>query len=128
MRLLLDTHVFLWAAADDPRLSATARALLADPANELLFSPASAWEILIKSAIGKLRVGPDAVAFIRQQTAALRVVVLSIQLAHVLEIDSLPPLHKDPFDRLLVGQARAEGVAILTDDDHIRRYPVQLAW
>lgn len=122
MKLLLDTQLLLWAADRPERLTRTARKLLGDPANELLFSAASMWEIAIKSRLGRddFRVEP------RQMRRGLLdngYVELPITSQHAVSIDGLPPLHKDPFDRLLLAQALTEGITLLTSDAQLARYP-----
>jgi PIN domain nuclease of toxin-antitoxin system len=109
MRILLDTHVLVWWLADDPNLSAKARSQIADPANEILVSAASAWEIVIKQALGKLRFEGN----LEKETAEQGFTMLPITLAHAAEIASLPPIHRDPFDRMLVAQARVENLQLL---------------
>ena len=121
MRLLLDTHVLLWWLGDMSRLGRTARNLIEDPDNHLLFSPASPWEMAIKVGTGKLRVdiGEAMEAF-----AAADFSQLHIAPAHLVSLTRLERLHGDPFDRLLVAQAIVEGLTIMTDDSAITRYPV----
>ncbi|REG48424.1 PIN domain nuclease of toxin-antitoxin system [Paraburkholderia sp. BL6669N2] len=121
MRLLLDTHLLLWAAADDPALSNEARAAIEDADNTLCFSVASIWEVVIKSALGREDFQLDA-RVLRRHLLDAGYEELSIEAQHALEVGALPPLHKDPFDRLLVGQAIAEGIVLLTHDEQIKRY------
>ena len=121
MKLLLDTHLLLWAAEGSDRLSGDVRAMLDDPANELLFSAASLWEVAIKRGLGRadFRVDPRA---LRRGLLDNGYAELAITGEHAVGIDTLPPIHKDPFDRLLVAQAIAEGVALLTGDPVLARY------
>lgn len=121
MKLLLDTHLLLWAAGQPERLSAKARKLLADPGNELLFSAASLWEIAIKNTLGRedFRVDPR---ILRRSLLDNGYLELAVTGQHAVGIDALPPLHKDPFDRLLLSQALVEGVALLTQDEQLARY------
>ena len=128
MRLLLDTHAFLWWVADDPRLSDRARSLIADGSNEVFFSAASAWEIVVKAALGRLRIDGEVKVFIDRQLEANAFEVLPIHLRHALAIAALPDLHRDPFDRMLVAQASTEGLAILTGDQQVAAYPVEAVW
>ena len=113
MKLLLDTHVLLWAAGQPERLPRAARALLADPRNEPMFSAASLWEIAIKSGLGRDDFQLDA--------RLLRRGLLESE--HAVAIDGLPPIHKDPFDRLLVAQSMVEGITLLTSDPLVAQYP-----
>ena len=122
MKLLLDTQILLWAAGQPERLSAAARALLDDPRNELLFSAASVWEVAIKNGLGRedFRVEPRV---LRRGLLDNGYVELPITSQHAVGIDSLPPLHKNPFDRLLLAQALAEGITLLTVDEQLAGYP-----
>jgi PIN domain nuclease of toxin-antitoxin system len=121
VKLLLDTHLLLWAAGWPDRLSPTARRLLDEPRNELLFSAASLWEIAIKSTLGRddFRVEPRV---LRRALLDNGYVELSITSQHAVSIDGLPQLHKDPFDRLLLAQALTEGITLLTSDARLARY------
>ncbi len=122
MKLLLDTQLLLWAAGQPERLSAAARKLLTDPKNELLFSAASLWEIAIKKTLGRddFRVEPR---LLRRGLLDNGYAELPVTSQHAVSIDGLPPLHKDPFDRLLVAQALTEGITLVTHDAHVARYP-----
>jgi PIN domain nuclease of toxin-antitoxin system len=122
VRLLLDTQLLIWTAGLSRRLSAAALALLNDPRNELLFSAASIWEIAIKASLRRdhFRVDPRV---LRRRLLDNGYTELSITSQHAVTIDSLPPLHKDPFDRLLLAQAIAEGIILLTTDALLARYP-----
>ncbi len=128
MQILLDTHTFLWWIEDAPQLSELARATIGDGANELFFSAASGWEIAIKAQIGKLRVPDNLEQFIANELHRNNFGVLPIQLSHTLHIHSLPLLHRDPFDRILVAQSVAEKMPILTIDSLIAQYNVQTIW
>ncbi|MBI2883684.1 MAG: type II toxin-antitoxin system VapC family toxin [Candidatus Methylomirabilis oxyfera] len=121
MKLLLDTQILLLAAGQPERLSAAARKLLNDPRNELLFSAASLWEIAIKNTLGRedFRVEPR---LLRRGLLDNDYVELPITSQHAVNIDSVPPLHKDPFDRLLLAQAISEGIILLTGDTQLARY------
>lgn len=122
MKLLLDTHLLLWAAGSPERLSAAARELLEDPQNELLFSAASLWEIVIKSGLGRSDFQVDA-RVLRRSLLDNGYLELAISSEHVVFIDNLPSLHKDPFDRILVAQATYEGIILLTADALLAQYP-----
>lgn len=122
MNLLLDTHLLLWAAYAPERLSTAARNLMGDPDNRLLFSPVNIWEVVIKRALGR----PDFQNDPRQLRRGLTgngYRELAVTSDHSLAVDILPPLHKDPFDRLLVAQALAEGIALITADSLLTNYP-----
>lgn len=121
MKLLLDTQLLLWAAGQPKRLSAAARKLFNDPRNDLLFSAASLWEIAIKSSLGRedFRVEPR---LLRRGLLDNGYVELPITSQHAVSIDTLPPLHKDPFDRLLLAQAFSEGITLLTHDAQLAQY------
>ena len=128
MRLLLDTAAFIWLAEGDASLGESARGLITDPANEVYLSAASAWEIVIKHSLGRLvlRVSPE--EYVAQQRRLHRVESLSIGEAAALQVDKLPRLHRDPFDRIIVAQAIVEGLAVVTSDRLIKMYPVRVAW
>ncbi|WP_293397487.1 type II toxin-antitoxin system VapC family toxin [Nevskia sp.] len=122
MKLLLDTHLLLWAAGMPERLGVETRGLLADPANNLIFSAASLWEVSIKCGLGRgdFRVDPR---LLRRGLLDNGYAELPISSQHAVGIASLPPLHKDPFDRLLVAQATLEGLLLLTSDNAVAAYP-----
>lgn len=121
MTLLLDTQILLWAVSEPERLSAGARRLLTNPDNDLLFSPASLWEIAIKNTLGRddFHVEPR---ILRRALLDNGYSELPINSEHAVNIDTLPRLHKDPFDRLLVAQAITEGIMLLTTDAQVARY------
>jgi len=122
MKLLLDTHLLLWAAGLPNRLSPAARKLLEQPGNELLFSAASIWEVAIKRGLGRTDFQADP-RLLRRGLLDNGYTELPISSHHVVAIDSLPPIHKDPFDRLLVAQATVEGITLLTSDSVVSEYP-----
>jgi len=128
MKLLLDTHVFLWWVADDPRLSDEARRLVADGSPEVFFSVASAWEIVVKASLGRLELDDHPDPFISRELQANAFEVLGIQLRHALAVHALPDLHRDPFDRMLVAQAKSEELTILTTDRLVAQYPIETIW
>jgi len=125
VRYLLDTHVFIWWAIEDPRLSADMLEAIGDPANQLYLSAATTWEMMIKSRLGKLRLPSAAEAFIAGGLRRSRVEPLPIAIEHTLALASLEGLHKDPFDRMLIAQARHEDLTLITDDPLIRQYRVR---
>ncbi len=122
MKLLLDTHLLLWAAGEPKRLSKQARALIENADNELLFSAASLWEIAIKRSLGRSDFQTD-VRLLRRGLLDNGYSELPIVSEHVVAVESLPPLHKDPFDRILVAQATVEGITLLTTDSFVAQYP-----
>ena len=123
MNLLLDTHVFLWAVDDNPNLSPDARAAIIDANNIVYVSAATAWEISIKRAIGKLRI-PESNYL--EELRLHRFTPLSITTEHALAVENLPMHHKDPFDRMLVAQAKEEKLVIVTHDPRIKSYDVRI--
>jgi PIN domain nuclease of toxin-antitoxin system len=128
MKVLLDTHTFLWWITDDPKLSLRAREIFADGNNELLLSAASGWEISIKVQIGRLRLPADPQHFIPDQLSINAIRSLPIQMNHVLHVSTLPNHHQDPFDRLSVAQAQLEELPILSADPQIGKYQVDVIW
>lgn len=128
MRLLLDTHSLLWMLADVEKLSHTARSAIRDPENVLLASIASYWEIGIKVSIGKLTLREDWQESIPREMARNRVEWLPISVAHVNEVSSLPWHHRAPFDRLLLAQARVDGLHLVSGDGQFDAYGVSLVW
>ena len=122
MTLLLDTQLLLWAANDPERLTARTRALLLDDDNELCFSAASVWEIAIKNAIGRDDFRVDT-RLLRRSLLENGYSEVPITGEHAVHVLSLPQLHKDPFDRMLIAQAAVEGMTLLTSDADVARYP-----
>jgi PIN domain nuclease of toxin-antitoxin system len=122
VKLLLDTHILLWAAGEPEKLSASARQLLNDPQSELLFSAASLWEITIKRSLGRedFRVEPR---LLRRGLLDNGYQELAVTSQHAVSVDGLPPLHKNPFDRLLLAQALSEGITLVTADAALAGYP-----
>lgn len=121
MNLLLDTHLLLWAASEPECLSKKARTLILDPANQLMFSAASLWEITIKNSLDR----PDFKVDSRRLWRMLLVNgyrELPVTSEHTVAVNELPPLHKDPFDRILIAQARVEGMLLLTADRMVAQY------
>lgn len=128
MKLLLDTHTFIWWDATPNKLPSQILALCRDPGNEIILSIASVWEIQIKLQLGKLQLKMPLQEIIGSQQQANNVQVLEINLAHVLALNGLPAPHKDPFDRLLVAQANVESAVLVSGDKIFKHYPVQLLW
>ena len=123
MKFLLDTQLLLWTAGHPERLSSAATRLLRSPENELLFSATSLWEIAIKAGLGRedFRVEPR---LLRRGLLDNGYTELQVNSQHAVSIDSLPPIHKDPFDRLLIAQAITEGITLVTSDAKLARYPL----
>lgn len=122
MKLLLDTHLLLWAAQGVEHLPLDARTLMSEPENELLFSVASLWEIVIKCGLGREDFKVDS-RILRRSLLDNGYRELPILSEHVVAIGALPPIHKDPFDRMLVAQAIVEGITLLTADVQLAKYP-----
>lgn len=128
MRLLLDTHVFLWSKENDRRMLANAWSMLRDPSNELLISAVSAAELAIKLAAGKLTLDMPLSELWTTGTRNGQLLELPLRAVHALRMQSLPLHHRDPFDRMLVATALEEELTLLTNDHVFRQYPVQIAW
>lgn len=128
MNLLLDTCAFLWIAQDSSELSQLARDVFADPANDVYLGVVSAWEIAVKHALGRLPLPQAPDRYLPQLRARHGIESLALYEETVLQIGKLPSHHCDPFDRMLVCQALAHGLALLTPDPHISRYPVRTVW
>ncbi len=130
MKALLDTHAFLWWVTDHPSLSQKARELLGDGASVVYLSAVVAWEIAIKKRLDRLEVPDDLQGFFDHQIEINDLVILPVQLTHALAVYGLPDLpgHKDPFDRLLVAQALAEDMALLSADESLDGYGVERIW
>ncbi len=128
MRLLLDTHAFLWWCAADPKLSQTVIQAVADEANEVLVSAVSGWEIAVKTRLGKLPLGSAPETFMAKMLERHAFGVLPVTMRHAVRDYALPAHHSDPFDRLLVAQTQLEGLTLVTDDALVRRYDVRTLW
>ena len=120
MKYLLDTHVLLWLAEGGGDIAPAALDALADPANDVVVSVASLWELAIKEALGKLKLPQPA----ESMCATLGLRVIDVRTVHVFTLRGLPPLHRDPFDRILVATAAAEGAVLVSRDAEVLRYPV----
>ena len=127
MKALLDTHTFLWAIAEEGKLSLRAQQIYTGP-SDLWLSVASVWEILIKVRAGKLPLPEPTGPYLVKELAKNKIEVLPITLDHVLKIESLPLHHRDPFDRILIAQSLEEKLPLVTSDPLFERYPVQLIW
>ena len=124
MKILVDTHIFLWAITDDSRLTKSQRQVYSDERNDLFLSVASVWEIVIKVAVGKLPLPQPSVAYVERQMKKNQIKLLPVRLPHLSALESVPLLHRDPFDRILVAQANVEGMPILSADPLISQYGV----
>jgi len=128
VRVLLDTHTFLWWISNDTRLSSRAREVISNGNNELLLSAASGWEIAIKVRLGRLQLPYEPERFIPEQLVINAIQSLPIKISHALHTYSLPIYHRDPFDRIIIAQAQLEGLPILTSDPQIAKYKVEIIW
>ena len=128
MRVLLDTHTFLWWISNDTRLSSRACEIISNGNNELLLSAASGWEIAIKVRLGRLQLPYEPERFIPEQLVINAIQSLPIKISHALHTYSLPIYHRDPFDRIIIAQAQLEGLPILTSDSQIAKYKVEIIW
>jgi PIN domain nuclease of toxin-antitoxin system len=128
MRLLLDTHAFLWWVNNDSTLSSAARTAISNERNECYLSMASCWEMAIKTSIGKLRLNTTIERFIPDELANNDIKLLAVDFKHVAKVENLPFLHRDPFDRLLVAQALIEKMTFITADAIISDYGVKRLW
>ncbi len=128
MKLLLDTHTFLWFNLGDARLSATARALIDDTANEKCVSPASYWEIAIKIRLGKYALPKPYEDFMARAIDGNGFVILPVEPNHTAVLTTLPLHHRDPFDRLIIAQAMVEGINVVSCDAVFDAYPIQRLW
>ncbi|MFO0926174.1 MAG: type II toxin-antitoxin system VapC family toxin [Gemmataceae bacterium] len=126
MKLLLDTHVFLWYISADPQLPVAFRDAIQNPANEVFLSVASVWEAVVKYALGKLPLPEAPAVYLPRQRLAHQIASLQIDEDVFSHLAGLPPLHRDPFDRIMVAQAIQHGLTLVTADDTVRAYPVAL--
>ena len=127
MKLLLDSHTFLWWNNEPDKLSPRVLEMCKDSENALFVSVASIWELQIKFQLGKLRLYKPLAEIIRQEQEN-GIDILSVEAPHVFALDSLPNHHKDPFDRLLVAQAIVEGAVLVSADPLVKQYPVKVEW
>ena len=128
MRLLLDTHAFLWFVINDPSLTATARALIADPTNEIFVSPASYWEVAINVSVGKYPLNVPFEKFFAEGVDGNDFLILPIEIRHAAVLASLPMHHKDPFDRTIASQAIADEMPVVSADQAFDLYGVTRLW
>jgi PIN domain nuclease of toxin-antitoxin system len=128
MKVLVDTHTFIWDLQANPLSSRKAIEMLRSDSSQLVFSLVSLWEIAIKIKIGKLNTIGSSVAYIRDEMNGYSMELLPIRYEHILQLEALPAHHGDPFDRLLIAQAIHESLPILTNDEVFTRYPVKVIW
>lgn len=128
MRLLVDTHCWLWMTSAPERLGAEAHQVIESADNELFLSAASVWELVIKATLGKLQLPQPPGDYVPSRMQKTGVRGLAISITHALGVAYLPPHHRDPFDRLLIAQARAENLRLMTADPVFRAYDVELLW
>jgi PIN domain nuclease of toxin-antitoxin system len=128
MRAMIDTHAFLWWDLDDTRLSDRAAEVIADGSNEVVVSVGSIWEVAIKATKGRLDLPADLGGYVADRVRRYRWTVLPIDSRHAIRAATLPRIHEDPFDRILIAQAQVESMAIITTDAAITRYEVETIW
>jgi len=128
VKLLLDTHAFLWLVEGSPKLSAKAEAALADSNNDAFLSVAAVWELAIKTGGNKLTLRDPLEQFVGKWATTYRIELLPIQLNHALRVASLPNFHRDPFDRLMIAQAIVDDMAILSVEAEFAPYPISIVW
>jgi len=128
MKVLMDTHTFLWWNTDDPQLSLHVKEIIADGQNEVFLSAASVWEIVIKTAKGRLILPESPVDYISGRMKLYRFRPLPVQISHAAHVYELPPHHNDPFDRMLIAQSQLESLPLVTKDEEIQRYQLETIW
>ena len=128
MNVLLDTQAFLWLDSDQAKISASARQICSDANNVLWLSVVSVWEMQIKIALGKMRLRCPLAELIASQQKTNGIQILPLNLSHAMELQNLPPHHKDPFDRMLIAQAKSEDWEIVSKDPEFKMYPVTVVW
>jgi PIN domain nuclease of toxin-antitoxin system len=128
MRVLLDTHAFLWLITDDDRLSGNARQTFLNTENSLFFSAASLWEICLKKSLGKISLKDGWLQAIQEEMEINTIQWLPIEMTHCAEVTELPFHHRDPFDRMLIAQAIAEEMKLLSRDSRLANYAIELIW
>jgi PIN domain nuclease of toxin-antitoxin system len=128
MKLLLDTHTFLWFVLNDPQLRPTAQILIRDPQNDIYLSPASYWEIAIKISIGKYQLPTSYDTWMRDQITINTFEILPVLIEHTAILTNLPFHHKDPFDRLIIAQSICENIPVISADRTFDNYPITRLW
>ncbi len=124
MTYLLDTHILLWFSSGDPRLSRKVKSILLNESNSILLSAASIWEMAIKISLDKLVICMPLKDFLREHVQGNNINILDIAINQVLQLESLPYYHRDPFDRLIIAQAIVEDLPVITADPHFKKYPI----
>ena len=128
MKVLLDTHTFLWWITDDNRLSSSAREVITNGDNELFLSAATGWEIAVKAQLGRIKLPKEPHSFIAEQLRLNSIQSLPIHMSHALHVYSLPNHHRDPFDRMIIAQAQLEELPISTTDCQMAKYEIKVIW
>ncbi len=128
MKILLDTHAFLWLVSDHPRLSDMAKAVFLDNSNELFLSAVSGFEIAVKHGLGKLKLSASPKDFVRRRIENNNLIELPISMEHATNLQNLPLIHRDPFDRLLISQSMVESMPLLSADQQMRAYSIDCIW
>lgn len=126
MKILLDTHVFLWHITDSPNLSELARSKISDPNHSVFLSVASLWECVIKNSLGKIQFPQNPPDYLARQARAHRIEMLAIDEGTIRQLPQLPPIHRDPFDRIIVCQALQHEMIVITVDEKLKTYPVPI--
>jgi PIN domain nuclease of toxin-antitoxin system len=128
MKYLLDTHTFLWWNLDDPQLSERARETIANGENEIFISAASAWEIAIKTAKGRLVLPEEPAQYFANRMSQYHFQALPVHISHAVHVYGLPDYHEDPFDRLLIAQCQLESMPLISKDEDIQQYDLEVIW
>lgn len=128
MKILLDTHAFLWLVSDHSRLSDKAKAVFLDNSNEVYLSAVSGFEIAVKHGLGKLKLSESPTDFIRRRIQNNNLIELPISMEHATNLQNLPLIHRDPFDRLLISQSMVESIPLLSADQQMRAYSIDCIW
>jgi len=128
MKVLIDTHTFIWWNTDDPLLSVLAKEIIANGNNEIFLSAASVWEIAIKTAKGRLVLPEPPAKYIPSRMSLYRFQSLPVQITHAVHVFELPSYHSDPFDRMLIAQSQLESLPLITKDEDIRQYDLETIW
>ena len=128
MRFLLDTHTLLWLVNDDPQLGKKVKKVYLDDGNEIFISMASIWEMAIKISLKKLQIPGTLAEFVKEHIRGNKIDIMAIELNHLYQLENLNYFHRDPFDRLIIAQAIAENITIISSDEAFDEYPIQRIW